>query len=94
MSSVQTKVTGVHTAFLVGGEKFVGHCHSTMHEYETIQFWGGGMKPRRRLYTCKTYLPPFQHIYTLSPCMYVLHRAFTVYYEHVSNVYVHIYCNT
>ena len=36
--------------FLVGGKKFVGHCHSIMHEYETIQvlsknvqvFWRGG----------------------------------------------------
>ena len=27
-----------------GGKKFVGHCHSVMHEYETIQifkFYGG-----------------------------------------------------
>ena len=22
-----------------GGEKFVGHCHSVMHEYETIQIF-------------------------------------------------------
>lgn len=26
MSSVQTKVTGVHTAFFGGGDKFVGQC--------------------------------------------------------------------
>ena len=24
--------------FLVGGKKFVGHCHSVMHEYETTNF--------------------------------------------------------
>ena len=43
---------GIHTGFLVGGgKKFVGHCHSVMHEYAahvskyTIQifkFSGGG----------------------------------------------------
>ena len=30
-----------------GGEEIFGHCHSVMHEYETIQiFWGGGGKLR------------------------------------------------
>ena len=34
--------------FLVGQKKFVGHCHSVMHEYETIQifkFSGGDSRP-------------------------------------------------
>ena len=26
-----------HVGFFGGGKKFVGHCHSVMHEYETIQ---------------------------------------------------------
>ena len=30
------ELPGFHTGF-VGGEKFVGHCHSVMHEYETRQ---------------------------------------------------------
>ena len=39
---------GFHTGFFFGGEgkKFVGHCNSVMHEYETIQifkFSGGGI---------------------------------------------------
>ena len=35
------------------GEQFVGHCHSIMHEYETIEissFLGGGFQGPRPLY--------------------------------------------
>ena len=50
---------GFHTGILAGGGKFVGHCHSVMHEYETIQifkFVGGKFSPIAYYYVTSCHL--------------------------------------